>query len=111
MLADDYDFNGVDLLTLSACETAVGDAGADGREVESFGWLAQRQGAKAVLATLWAVADESTSRFMQRLYRVREERDLSKAAAVAAVQREFIASPDFAHPFFWAPFILMGNWR
>lgn len=111
MLADDYDFNNVDLLTLSACETAVGEAGADGREIEGFGWLAQRQGAKAVLATLWAVADESTSRFMQRLYRVREERGLSKATAVTEVQREFIASPDFAHPFFWAPFILMGNWR
>ena len=111
MLADDYDFNGVDLLTLSACETAVGEAGADGREVEGFGWLAQRQGAKAVLATLWSIADESTSRFMQRLYRLREERELSKAAAVAQVQREFIAAPELAHPFFWAPFILMGNWR
>lgn len=110
MLADDYDFNGVDLLTLSACETALGDVGADGREVEGFGWLAQRQGAKAVLATLWAVADESTSRFMQRFYRLREERGLSKAAALAEAQREFIASPALAHPFFWAPFILMGNW-
>jgi CHAT domain-containing protein len=84
--------------------------GADGREVEGFGWLAQRQGAKAVLATLWAVADESTSRFMQRFYRLREERGLSKAAALAEAQREFIASPALAHPFFWAPFILMGNW-
>ena len=54
-------FAGVDLLTLSACETAMGNAAGDGKEVEGFGVLAQRQGAKAVIATLWPVADASTT--------------------------------------------------
>src|SRR5439155_26960037 len=62
-------FAGVDLLTLSACETAMGNAAADGKEVEGFGVLAQRQGAKAVIATLWPVADASTKALMQELYR------------------------------------------
>jgi CHAT domain-containing protein len=51
-------FGGVQLLTLSACNTGVGD----GTEVEGFGTLAQRQGAKAVIASLWPVMDDSTSR-------------------------------------------------
>ena len=61
-------FSGVQLLTLSACNTGVGD----GTEVEGFGTLAQRQGAKAVVASLWPVADESTSQLMQEFYRIRE---------------------------------------
>jgi hypothetical protein len=65
----DYDFGGAELLTLSACETAVGGAGAQGREVEGPGALAQTKGARGVLATLWPVTDASTGRFMQRLYR------------------------------------------
>jgi len=60
---------GVALLALSACDTAVGQPGATGREFESFGVLAQRQGARAVLATLWPVSDLSTASFMARLYR------------------------------------------
>src|SRR5262249_9219395 len=50
-------FGGVDLLTLSACNTATGGSGANGKEVEGFGVLAQRQGAKAVVASLWPVFD------------------------------------------------------
>jgi CHAT domain len=60
------------LLTLSACNSGVGDNTADGKEVEGFGVLTQRQGAKAVIASLWPVADSSTSRLMQDFYRIRE---------------------------------------
>ncbi len=107
---EDYDFNSVDMLTLSACETAIGSPGADGKEIEGFGWLAQRQGAKSVLATLWPVADVSTGLFMQRLYEIKQKKRLSKASALQKAQLEFLRSPEYAHPFFWAPFILMGNW-
>jgi CHAT domain-containing protein/Flp pilus assembly protein TadD len=106
----DLDFNSVELLTLSACETAVGGADADGREIEGFGWLAQRQGAQAVLATLWPVADRSTAEFMLNLYSSRQSEGLTKAAALQRTQIQFIRSQSYAHPFFWAPFILMGNW-
>src|SRR5207253_1299522 len=64
-------FSGVDLLSLSACSTGVGGPGADGREVEGFGVLAQRQGAKAIIATLWPVSDESTRLLMRHFYELR----------------------------------------
>lgn len=111
VLDNDLDFNNVALLTLSACQTALGGAGADGREIESFGWLAQRQGAKAVLATLWPVADKSTATFMSTMYGHLKTGRLSKAAAIRKTQLAFIRSENYAKPVFWAPFILMGNWR
>jgi CHAT domain-containing protein/Flp pilus assembly protein TadD len=139
-------FEGVDLLTLSACETAMGDSKANGVEVESFGVLAQRQGAEAVMATLWPVADVSTPLLMREFYTQRETH--AGMAKVEALQRAQLALlrgevkdvPDanrraeivgdgsnksvssqprytsdpqrpFAHPYYWAPFILIGNWR
>ena len=133
-------FKGVDLLTLSACETAVGGPGANGKEVESFGVFAQRNGAKAVVATLWPVADSSTRVLMEHFYRVRtQSKAISKAEALQAAQLALLrgdgatddkalrgrrsrrATSDsstglkdntpYAHPFYWAPFVLIGNWR
>lgn len=117
-------FGGVDLLTLSACQTAVGGSGADGREVEGFAVLAQRQGAKAVVASLWPVSDASTRELMREFYRLREARPgTSKAEALQHAQLRLLrglsgadssrAQPTapFAHPYYWAPFILIGNWR
>ena len=106
-----YSFKNVDLLTLSACETGRG-GGRDeqGREIEGFGVIAQQQGAKAVLATLWPVADQSTALLMQELYRQRQEKHLTKAEAIRQAQLTVMAQKKYAHPFYWAPFILMGNW-
>ena len=137
-------FGGVDLLTLSACNTAVGNDRQDGREVECFGLLAENQGAKAILATLWPVEDSSTSLLMQEFYR-QHAKGKSKAEALRQAQialltgnikptipptwskrknkskkdngdpPEYRYEPDpqkpFAHPYFWAPFILIGNWK
>ena len=125
----------VDLLTLSACNTAMGNNG-QGSEVESFAVLAQKRGAAGVLATLWPVADQSTGLFMQEMYRLRaNDPNLTKAKALQLAQIRFIrgdikpgrplATPDrglssnkkkrkttdnYSHPYYWAPFILMGNW-
>lgn len=132
-----YKFTDVDLVTLSACDTAVG-GGLDenGREVEGFGALAQKQGAKGVIATLWPVADRSTGQFMRLLYGLRQTHPgMTKAEALQKAQLAFIAgrvgpalkevrrSPTREggntqgepvagtdHPYYWAPFILMGNW-
>ncbi|APH72927.1 hypothetical protein BSQ44_17315 [Aquibium oceanicum] len=127
-----FRFGGVDLLTLSACQTARG-GDSDGGEVESFGALAQRNGASAVMATLWPVADEATARLMQDFYRGFVRDGLDKAAALRAAQIAMLrgeaavsasgergaksltvsaAAPaaDHRHPYFWSPFILMGNW-
>jgi CHAT domain-containing protein len=142
-------FQGVELLTLSACNTAVGGTGAEGKEVEGLAVLAQRQGAKAVVATLWPVVDVSTKELMQTFYRLRESQPgLPKVEALRQAQLALLRghgppeaskrpesragvmvadassepggalprfSPDpgapYAHPAFWAPFVLMGNWR
>jgi CHAT domain-containing protein len=141
----DYDLSSVELLTLSACETAVGETGADGKEVEGLGALAQKKGAKGILATLWPVADESTGQFMRSLYLEKTaDKNRTKAEALrmaqllmlkgetagrsSGVQRgaarlegsktpvddapafEPPSGAPFAHPYYWAPFILMGNW-
>lgn len=128
-------FAGVELLTLSACDTAMGGEQADGREVEGLGVEAQNQGAFGVLATLWPVVDESTAQLMGSFYRGRQEEKLSKAEALRQAQLTLLlgrttaprnsvgAAPTatsrlpadptkpYAHPGYWAPFILMGNWR
>jgi len=136
-------FRGVELLTLSACNTGMGD----GKEVEGFGVLAQRQGARGVVVTLWPVADASTSLFMQKFYQLRESEKLTKGEALRRAQlvllkgevqdepgggkkqRGVVVSvaqegekaaaiaftPDpkapYSHPYYWAPFFLMGNWK
>lgn len=135
-------FANVDLLTLSACETAMGSGvNESGLEVEGLGVLAQKHGAKAVLATLWPVADASTAVLMQEFYRNLRQPGRSKAGALReaqlgllrgadqapaegsverAARREIVQeshpafAPDreapYAHPYYWAPLILMGNW-
>jgi CHAT domain-containing protein len=107
-----YRFDDVDLLTLSACETGLG-GGRDqrGREIEGFGVIAQQQGAQAVLATLWKVADGSTATLMGDMYRRRTQSGLSKIEALRQAQVALAAQPRTSHPFFWAPFVLMGNWK
>jgi CHAT domain-containing protein len=114
--------NGVELLALSACDTAVGELTADGRELESFAALAQRQGVRSVLATLWAVPDLSTSIAMARFYRrLAGGRDSLGARAEALQDAQLlllkgpVATPagpsaarsPYADPFFWAGFTLL----
>ena len=107
-----YRFDDVDLLTLSACETGLG-GGRDqrGREIEGFGVLAQQQGARAVLATLWNVADSSTATLMGDMYRRRAQGGQSKIEALRQAQIALASQPRTSHPFYWAPFVLMGNWK
>ena len=158
-------FDGVELLTLSACNTAAQQAGGDGREIDAFFELAQRLGASSVLATLWSVTDSSTPQLMKEFYWNRKNKRLTKADALREAQMallrgeleaeptfsrtnlspvkvviakspkdkerkdektrgdviyldEQIAQPfvrdrtkPFAHPYYWSPFILFGNWR
>jgi CHAT domain-containing protein len=107
-----FRFDHADLLTLSACNTGLG-GGKDyqGNEIEGFGAIAQQQGAKAVLATLWRVEDSSTAVFMGNMYQLREEGNLAKIEALRQAQVSLMKMKQFSHPFYWAPFILMGNWK
>jgi CHAT domain-containing protein len=129
-------FDGVELLTLSACNTAFTNRNEDGREVDSFGTIAQRLGAKSVIASLWSVNDPATARFMEAVYRLREQEGIPKNEALRQAQEAMLsgklapsgaaeadrgvrpagaeshkASSNWSHPFFWAPFILIGNWK
>lgn len=140
----DYPLTGIDLLTLSACNTASSGKG-QGKEIDGLAAVAQKKGAKSVMASLWSVADCSTALFMQNFYRNRQQNH-TKAKALQLTQVEFIQGqtealdchvqrdgqsktetatsttpmalkvyhPDpkhpYAHPYYWAPFILMGNW-
>ena len=107
-----FRFDNVDLLTLSACDTGLGGGrDAQGREIEGFGVIAQQQGAKAVLATLWPVADESTATLMAEMYRRRQDQHLTKIEALRQAQLSLLAQSRYGHPFYWAPFILMGHWK
>lgn len=114
--SEDFKFKNVDLLALSACQTARGGVDATGKEIEGFGALAQKRGAKAVLATLWPVFDESTGLLMADFYRLHADKDKpSIAMALRQAQLRMIDNTiegkDFRQPFYWAPFVLMGDWR
>ncbi len=77
----------MELLTLPACQTAVVEKDSNGKEIEGFGYVAQQKGAKAILATLWSVADESTQLLMSEFYRLRKENSaLTKAEAMQKAQ-------------------------
>jgi CHAT domain-containing protein/predicted negative regulator of RcsB-dependent stress response len=110
--------SGIDQVTLSACESAV--QGGDGAEIDGLAVLAQKKGAAAVLASLWPVADVVAPVYMREYYS-RREAGLTRADALQAVQLAMIRGalrPEgdprgagWEHPFFWAPFTLLGNGR
>lgn len=140
----DLSMTGVELLALSACNTATpGGAKENGVEIEGFGAVAQEQGARSVMATLWPVADPSTRDFMVEFYRRFGAGTETKAESIRRAQLKLMRGsyPDsdkpkppradaftgsapavgppfetdknapYAHPYYWAPFILFGNWR
>ena len=97
------------LVTLSACESGLGKV-AQGDEVLGFPRSFLSAGSSALIASLWPVADEATPILMTTLYQqLTQGADLQKA--MQAGQLAVLAQPRMAHPFFWAPFNLMGNWR
>ncbi len=116
-----------DLLTLSACETGVSGNAGNGREVDGLATTAQLKGAKAVISSLWPVNDSSTGDLMADFYRrwADSRGKVMKVEALRQAQLDLLAgkikpepdlsNPDapisFTHPYYWAPFILMGNWR
>jgi len=137
-------FDAVDLLTLSACDTATS---SNGKEFESFAYLAQDLGANTVLASFWKVSDAGTPELMTRFYRLRAaDPSLPKGEAFRRAQLLLLRGGDvsspigavapargselatrpnasnlrpferdarrpFAHPHYWASFVLIGNWK
>ncbi|BAU40595.1 CHAT domain-containing protein [Leptolyngbya sp. O-77] len=97
----------VQLLSLTACTTAVGDD----RAALGLAGVAAQAGVRSVLASLWFVNDAATSDLIKGFYADLKNPDLSKAKALQQAQTQLIESGGkFARPAYWAPFILVGNW-
>ncbi|MCU0517231.1 MAG: CHAT domain-containing protein [Oscillatoria sp. Prado101] len=100
--------NPIELLVLSACQTAAGDR----RAALGLAGFALRSGARSTLATLWAVSDKSTADLMAEFYHklTQPERNITKVEALRQAQLALLKNPQYSHPYFWAPFVLVGNW-
>ncbi len=104
--------NLVELLALTACQTAVGDD----RSTLGLAGVALQAGAKSAMASLWSVGDESTANLVAEFYSKLRESKMSKAQALQIAQLKLINAKEteidiqYNHPYYWAPFILIGNW-
>ncbi|MEM8612689.1 MAG: CHAT domain-containing protein [Cyanobacteria bacterium P01_H01_bin.105] len=96
----------LELLILSACQTAEGDD----RAALGIAGVATRSGARSTIATLWDVADDSTAELISEFYRQLASSELTKAKALQQAQLSILNNPDYKTPYFWSPFILLGNW-
>ena len=96
----------LDLLVLSACETAVGND----RAGLGFTGSAIRAGARSALGSLWPIADVAARQLMVDFYRGLKTDDLTKAEALQEAQSHLRSNERFAHPYYWAPFTLVNDW-
>jgi CHAT domain-containing protein len=95
----------IELLTLTACETAIGD----NRSTLGLAGVAIRAGVRSAIATLWSVSDNSSAELISQFYDNLQNPELTKAKAMQQAQIAMLTS-DKVHPYRWAPFILIGNW-
>ena len=127
------------LVVLSACQTALGGPRQDGVEIASLAYSFLNRGAKSVIASLWQVADKSTSELMQNFYQnlANSKQPITKAEAMRLAQLKLLHGKEFtiddirrgmkvegipgnkptsikensgySHPYYWSPFVLIGN--
>lgn len=130
------DLGGIHLVVLSACETARGGEDKEGIEISGLSYYFLTSGAKSVIASLWLVNDASTSQLMRYFYQNLATGKITKTEALRQAQLTMIAgnqqnsntkdrssvrltpgnsgqdasiSRNLSHPYYWAPFILIGN--
>lgn len=96
----------VELLTLSACQTAAGD----NRSALGIAGVAVRAGVKTALASLWYINDQATVPLIEEFYTQLRQPNITKAEALQKAQLKMIANQDYSHPALWSPFILIGSW-
>ncbi|MEB3292414.1 MAG: CHAT domain-containing protein [Synechococcales bacterium] len=96
----------IELLVLSACQTAQGDR----RASLGLAGIAVRSGARSTLASLWTVNDQSTAVLMAAFYNRLSQASTSKAEALRQAQMHLLQSESFSHPYYWAAFTLVGSW-
>lgn len=124
MLAGDKDNDGVlqlheifglnlkhaNLVTLSACETALCKIqGGEDWAGMSRGFI--YAGTPSILATLWSVEDKSTSILIKNFYENWLQKGMSKPAALRQAQFDLKSIPQYSHPYYWAPFVTIGDWK
>jgi CHAT domain-containing protein len=97
----------INLLVLSACQTAAGDD----RATLGLAGVAVRAGASSTIASLWSVSDEATRILMSNLYQKLVSNNLDKAESLQTAQQTLLRTREYRAPFYWAPFILVGNWQ
>jgi len=96
----------VELLTLSACQTAAGDD----RAALGLAGIAIKAGARSAVATLWTVNDPASAELVSDFYRELRNPSVSKAKALQEAQLGLLADPRYRHPNYWSAFLLIGNW-
>ena len=104
--SDKFSKQPVELLTLSACQTAEGDD----RAPLGLSGIALKAKVRSVLGTLWPVSDQAASVLMTDFYKALSAPNTSKAQALRLAQIALIKQKQFENPFYWSPFILAGNW-
>ena len=107
-----WSLQNVDLVILSACETGLGGRLGNGTEIMGFGYQMEYAGAKAAIASLWQVSDGGTQALMDAFYDILQDTRLTKAEVLAKSQRALIKdgkNHNFNHPYYWSPFIIIGN--
>ena len=96
----------LELLTLSACDTAEGDD----RAALGLAGIAVKAGARSAVATLWSVNDEASAGLIADFYRELKDPNVSRGVALQRAQLKVLSDPRYEHPGFWSPFLLINNW-
>jgi CHAT domain-containing protein len=103
---NEYSVLPLELLTLSACQTAAGDD----RATLGLAGVAIKAGARSALATLWLINDQAAELLITDFYRHLADPALNKAQALQQAQLTLLKDNRYRHPGFWAAFLLIGNW-
>ncbi|MGB3493279.1 MAG: CHAT domain-containing protein [Elainellaceae cyanobacterium] len=96
----------IELLVLSACETATGDS----RAALGLAGISLQSGARSTLASLWNLDDASGAYFVSQFYQALAQPHTTKAAALRQAQRSLLNNPNYRHPTYWSAYVLVGNW-
>lgn len=107
----DLKLDGVRLVTLSACQTGVGKSDtAAGSELTTLAFAFSVAGTNSVVASLWSISDASTRELMTTFYKgLKAGQPISQALQQAELK--LLKDPRYKSPFYWAPFVLLGDWR
>lgn len=106
LYADKFKDSPIELITLSACQTAEGDD----RAPLGLSGVALKAKVRSAVGSLWSISDEATVQFMESFYSNLMAGNTTKSEALRKAQLSFIKQGQFVHPYYWSPFVLIGNW-